>query len=153
MPNIEEVVNAQAERLLAIPGCTAVAVGKKTVGGVRTDQDAIILHVDRKYDAEQPIPAAVAGFPTDVVEQRFDFRELATDPFARAEPLIGGLSIAGYSAPGDYGSIGCFIEADGTVNPVVKGVYLLTNRHVWRGPSIPAPNRWSSSLAGWSARS
>ena len=103
MPNIAEVVNAHTERLLALPGCTAIAVGKKTIGGIRTDQDAIVLHVDRKYDAETLIPREVDGFPTDVVEQSFDFREMVTDPFKWADPLIGGLAITAYEAPEQYG--------------------------------------------------
>ncbi|MFD9737492.1 trypsin-like peptidase domain-containing protein [Umezawaea sp. NPDC059074] len=141
MSKISEAVDRHAERFLALPGVSAISVGKKSVGGKATDKDAIVLHVDRKQDQGDPartIPADLDGHPTDVVEQTFDFRTTATDPFERHDPVIGGLSITAFLDPDKYGSIGCFIRADGTVNGVPAGDYLLTNHHVAASATEPS---------------
>jgi len=133
MSKISEAVDRHAERFLALPGVSAISVGKKSVGGVRTDKDAIVLHVDRKQDQGDPtrtIPADLDGHPTDVVEEVIRIKRLSTDPFERHDPMISGISVTSYLTPGQYGSIGCFIVADGSVKEVPKGLYLLTCHHV-----------------------
>ena len=133
MSKIDEAFERAKHRLLRLPGCTAVSIGRKVVGGARTDQDAIVLHVARKgdqTDAGTTMPAMIEGFPTDVVEMTYSFKDMSTDPFEKHDPVFGGLSISPLEDIGSYGSIGCFIQADGTVAKVPAGTYLLTNRHV-----------------------
>ncbi len=133
MPTIGEVLEHHRQDLLAIPGCTAVSIGKKAVAGQRTATDCIVVHVSRKGSPREPgteVPLQVEGVPTDVVEREFNFALTGTDPMERFDPVIGGISITSREDPGPFGSTGCFIRADGTVGNVTAGAYLLTNEHV-----------------------
>ncbi len=63
-----------ADQLRAIPGVLSVKVGWKEIGGVTTTLAAIVVGVARKLPrhelaAEDLIPAAIDGIPTDVVER------------------------------------------------------------------------------------
>ncbi|MFD4637292.1 trypsin-like peptidase domain-containing protein [Lentzea sp. NPDC058436] len=132
MPNIDEVLERHKERLLDLPGCTGVSLGRKVAGGTTTDEIAIVLHVAHKgdQDPDTAMPATIEGFPTDVVEATYRFENMSTDPFERHDPLFGGISVTALEDSSNYGTIGCFVKADGTVATVRAGVYLLTNRHV-----------------------
>jgi hypothetical protein len=141
--DVHSILERHKARLLAIPGATAVAIGKKTTGGETTDVDSIVVFVARKGDPgrdEDRVPQTIEGVPTDVVERAFDFRPLATDPFARLDPLIGGISLTAVEDPEAWGTIGCFIAADGTVAGVPAGTYLLTNKHVVQVAAVPGAN-------------
>jgi|ERR1700733_8312697 len=134
------VIERHKATLLAIPGATAVAIGKKTTGGQTTERDSIVVFVASKGEPAQEadrIPTEIEGIPTDVVEREFDFRSLATDPFERHDPLIGGISLTAIEDSHGYGTIGCFIAADGTVVGVPAGPYLLTNMHVVQVAAAP----------------
>ncbi|MEU8927203.1 hypothetical protein AB0D10_40860 [Kitasatospora sp. NPDC048545] len=127
----------QAE-LLGRRGCTGVAVARKEVGGRTTDTLSITVYVRNKradLSVEELIPPMIGGFPTDVVEEderRFEL--LGTDPFAQHDPLFGGIAIAAWELPKDYGSLGCFIRTTGRPNEGIDaGDYLLTCRHVLVG--------------------
>jgi hypothetical protein len=138
------VLERHKASLLAIPGATAVAIGKKSTGGTSTDVDSIVVFVARKGDPPQGadrVPAEIEGVPTDVVERVFDFRPLATNPFERLDPLIGGISLTAIEDPQAWGTIGCFIAADGAVAGVPAGPYLLTNMHVVQVAAAVGANR------------
>lgn len=135
MTDINATLERHKERLLAIPGCTAVAIGNKIVAGRTQNVHSIVVFVKEKrgdVDPAQAVPKEIDGVPTDVVQREFDFRPTATNPFARFDPVIGGVSITSYEALSDYGTIGCFITAGlAAVPPVIAGTtYLLTNEHV-----------------------
>ena len=58
-----------------LPGCISVSIGYKYKDGVRTEQIAVILGVQKKLSPAdlasqgiEPIPAEVEGAPTDVIE-------------------------------------------------------------------------------------
>jgi hypothetical protein len=135
-----DALELHQQRLLGIPGCTAVAVGKKIIGGEETDTEAIVVFVSRKGEPaqhEDRVPAEIEGIQTDVVEREFGFIPTATDPMERFDPLIGGVSITSFTDSATCGSVGCFIAADGTKPQVPAGTYLLTNTHVVLAASDP----------------
>lgn len=112
-----------AERdLLRYPGVTGVDVGYKYVRGRRTTTLAIRVFVEHKgrFAESDRIPAAVAGYPTDVVEDRPQFLE---DTRAY-DPLEGGISIGP-----------CRLELAGTLGMIVidnatRSLMALSNFHV-----------------------
>lgn len=136
MADLHATVGAHKRRLLSLPGCTAVAIGKKIVNGQQSDIDCITVFVRKKglYDPPNEIPKEIDGVPTDVVEREFSPVPLSTDPFERFDPLIGGISVTAHDIPGGYGTIGCFITSNGTAAAapmqVQPGTYALTNYHV-----------------------
>ena len=107
MPSIDEVI-AIKERVeaqfLGAPGVTGIDVGYKVVGGQRTDQVAIRVHVAAKTDNipdDQRVPAEIEGVVTDVLERRYELHVL-TQPLADMSPqadtthyatLQGGVSM------------------------------------------------------------
>jgi hypothetical protein len=73
MPTLETVrsVKARAEdQLMRMPGVTGVGVAYKYVGGRRTDELSIRVHVERKRDVPlaEAIPPEIEDVKTDVVE-------------------------------------------------------------------------------------
>jgi hypothetical protein len=130
---LTEILEKHKARLLALPGCTGVAIGYKEVKGEVIDQPAIIVFVKRKQNnvaADHLVPEALDGHPTDVIEKTFGFKLTATDPFARFPQLIGGLSITPRDNPPTWGSVGCVIHTTGNAHVPHAGDYLLTNHHV-----------------------
>lgn len=92
MPSVDEII-AIKERVeaqfLNAPGVTAVDVGYKEVGGERTGQIAIRVHVAAKTDAipdDQRVPAEIEGVLTDVLERRYELQVL-TQQLVDAAPL------------------------------------------------------------------
>jgi S1-C subfamily serine protease len=127
-------MDERRDELLALPGVTGVAIGRKEVHGESTGELAVIVFVERKLPEREITRNTVRlrlpqDVPTDVVEREFDIVELATNPLQRYEPMYCGLSISTVAVPTSYGSIGCFIRTDGNAN-VPAGTYLLTNEHV-----------------------
>jgi hypothetical protein len=106
MATVDELVAIKErveQELLGRPGVTGVDVGYKEVGGERTDQIAIRVHVARKTDDiphEERIPEQIEGAVTDVVERRYELH-VATAPLdfsAQADTthyatLEGGISM------------------------------------------------------------
>ena len=106
------VKQAAASRLRAYPHVTGVGVGFKEVGGVRTDQVAIRVYVDRKLPRAQlpaadVLPELVEGVPVDVIEARFEVHG-GPDPAEhrrRHNPMTGGISV-GNAVLGGSGTLG-----------------------------------------------
>jgi hypothetical protein len=83
MPAVDDVI-AIKERVeaqfLGAPGVTGVDVGYKEVGGQRTEQVSIRVHVAQKTDNvpdDQRVPAEIEGVATDVLERRYEPQVLA----------------------------------------------------------------------------
>lgn len=113
--------------LLKLPGCTGVAIGEKQVRGEGTGQIAIVVFVKEKMTRvadEHRVPPALNGVTTDVV-QRDDLaiQLIATDPFARFQEMICGISVTPQAVPAHWGTIGLFLEIE-------QRDYLLTCQHV-----------------------
>jgi hypothetical protein len=138
------VLERHKRRLLAIPGVRAVAIGYKAVGGESTDVECIVVFVASKGPPGDPadvVAPEIEGVPTDVVQREFAFRPTVVNPFARYDPIFGGLSMTAIEDPHAHGTIGCFIAADGHVVGVPAGPYLLTNMHVVQIAAAAGANR------------
>jgi hypothetical protein len=116
--------------LLKKKNVVLVARGKKTVGGVKTDRDAIIVGVSKKITPrtkaaaqlgyDNLVPQSIDGVETDVIEVG-EIRALAVDRTKKWRPAPGGVSI------------GHFAITAGTLGMVVKkgGIrHILSNNHV-----------------------
>lgn len=67
------VKEAHLQELLAYPNVVGVGIGFRSVGGVRTDQVAVVVMVRSKQPAagmppEQLLPNELEGVPVDVQE-------------------------------------------------------------------------------------
>ena len=153
---MKPVKEAREEELLHIPGVTGVDIGRKFVGGDKTDELAIRVYVAEKKPLDdipegEQIPKSIEGIKTDVVQRRFvlhplmmrvaDMRLLSDT--ANYDPLRGGISIGpcrsvfmdvadaacqGAPGPGWYQFVGTLgcIVIDNTT----KNRMLLSNFHV-----------------------
>jgi len=75
---IRELKQERGRELMERYGAHAIGVGRKTVGGERTDELALIFYVERKGETEHPVPPILehrpqeggeaVAVPTDVVE-------------------------------------------------------------------------------------
>ncbi|MGH8948601.1 MAG: hypothetical protein ACRDXF_07050 [Acidimicrobiia bacterium] len=102
-PELKRVKRAAEAEFLNRPGVTGVDIGYKEVDGKPTDVIAIRVLVQNKRDVrpEDRIPEAIEGFPTDVIQRRFepqvltrDGADLVTQVDAKEyEQLKGGISI------------------------------------------------------------
>ena len=138
--------------LLQRAGVTAVDVGYKYVGGVRTEEVAIRVMVARKrpdVDANEKVPSDIQGVKTDVIERTYFLhagaaaapvappvpgnRKKVADITLQADagnydPVKGGISIGPCRAVGGYvyvGTLGAIVKDNATGNPL-----LLSNFHV-----------------------
>jgi len=73
MAEIQKVKEKHEDELLELENCVSVGVGKKEVGGMETDEDAIVVGVkekipEDKLDSNQIVPPEIEGFKTDVQE-------------------------------------------------------------------------------------
>ena len=75
-PALKRAKKAVEKDLLNRPGVTGVDIGFKEVGGKRTEQLAIRVLVRKKRDVrpEERLPKTIEGFPTDVIERRYQRR-------------------------------------------------------------------------------
>src|SRR4051812_47567617 len=85
MPSVDDLI-AIKERVeaeyLGRPGVTGIDVGYKEVGGERTDEVAIRVHVDRKSDsvpADQRVPDDIEGAVTDVLERSYELQVVSAE--------------------------------------------------------------------------
>ncbi len=137
-PAFQEAYERAREQFARIDGVVGVAFGQKKTAGQYKDDIAIVVYVREKKDpldlpADQIIPAAFEGYPTDVriVRQRkFD----VCDNTAKFETIQGGIQIAGrMDATGHFfmGTLGCIVKKRGDSGR--ENVYLLSNLHVLYG--------------------
>jgi len=135
MRRATEAKRAAAGRLRAYPNVIGVGVGLKEVGGVRTDQVAIRVYVERKLprsrlaDAEV-LPDEIDGVPIDVIEARFEVHG-GPDPTdehrLRHNPMVGGISV-GNEVLGGSGTLGGSVFDNRTRQDL-----MLSNWHVLCG--------------------
>src|SRR5919204_3267545 len=80
MPSVDELITIKERveaQFLGQPGVTGVDVGYKEVGGQRTDQLAVRVHVEAKTDDipdDQRVPGEIEGAVTDVLERRYELQ-------------------------------------------------------------------------------
>lgn len=144
-PEFSDLAQHQADAqdvLLALPNVVGVALGRKTVGGVETDQRALVVLVKEKLDAqalpvEALVPRAVHGVATDVREVGVIRAPEPVLPLAtiqgvsltrRARPAQGGISVGHERVTA--GTIGaCCFDASSFPGMPAK-YYILSNNHV-----------------------
>jgi hypothetical protein len=140
-PALRRAKEAIEKHLLNGPGVTGVEIGFKEVGGKRTDQLAIRVLVRKKRDVriEERVPESIEGFPTDVIERRYELQVITLD----AEELLAQVDTQQYESLKGGISIGPCRLVGGTVlggtlalpvkdNATGKGM-LLSNFHVLCG--------------------
>lgn len=138
MSDPRELKKRVAERLLALDGVHAVAVGGKTVDGRPTGELAIRIFTVHKRPLEeipedQRIPPEIEGVPTDVVEEPIPtIKQVAgIDPTKQNldtgehRPIIGGSQIVREGRGGE-GTLGCLCRVIGDPKTVIA----LTCHHV-----------------------
>ena len=141
----QEIIKKNKKELLDIPLVHGISIGYKEVGGVKTDQIALVAFVFEKLDSNQlkereifsnVVSGIEAGIVTDVVTKARP-RELflkvskqaldVTEDTSKYRPLIGGCRIATESATHYHFGTGGFM-ADSTSSSSQKNI--VTNYHV-----------------------
>lgn len=153
---IRSVKASHEDRLLSLPGVSAVDIGKKFVKGKATEETAIRVYVEKKKSKKEVpsaevIPAEIDGVKTDVIERKIvlhnrvalsEIRRMADT--TQYNPLVGGISIGPCTAVGGFvfvGTLGCFVKDRGN-----SELLMLTNFHVlaekWAaGEKVCQPSR------------
>ena len=168
---VHEVKDKCCSTLLRNVHVNYVAVSLKKKAGQSTDTPTILVAVKKKLPLaelsdEEKIPAFLDGVPTDVIEgdlnlvklgdilnQQQDVEPTAdlsaaltkvgnVDPFDYSDTVTSGMSMAKYSKPMAYGTVGCFVTVTGS--PKLSGItvgdsYLVTCQHVVQGASSQDP--------------
>jgi len=151
---VKQEVEAQ---LLNYPGVTGVDIGYKEVQGRRTDQLAVRVLVNRKRADLRPedrVPESVGGFPTDVIERRYELQVLAVDAellvvqadTASYDSLRGGISIGPCRPVGGTvlgGTLALVVQDRATGKPMLLGnFHVMCGDHTWAvGDAIAQPAR------------
>ncbi len=138
LSKIVQIKEAAEADLLKRPGVTAVDVGYKYVGGQKTDQIAIRVHVAEKKNVspDQKIPETIDGVKTDVLQNQFVLQavtmpETDIQPQLDAQfydPLQGGISIGPCRAVNGFifaGTLGAIVFDNASNTPM-----MLSNFHV-----------------------
>ncbi len=125
-------------RYLAQPGVTGIDVGYKFVGGVKTDEVAIRIHVAskrRSVPKAQLVPAEIDGAVTDVLERTYELQVAQRDvgvgllaDTVHYTTLEGGISIGPSRVVGGSifaGTLGAIV-----IDNVTNQRAALTNFHV-----------------------
>lgn len=128
MLEADRLKNEHEGSLIAKQGVVGVGVGEKWINGVPSDQQAIIVFVEKKrtkrgiiqkFSAADIIPDEIGGVPTDIIEVGKIVKQSFTQ---RLRPLKPGFSVGHRDiTAGTIG--GFFLDADG--EPVI-----LSNNHV-----------------------
>jgi hypothetical protein len=156
-PALRQAKEAIEKELLNYPGVTGVDIGYKEVGGRRTDQLAIRVLVKKKRPDVRPeerVPETVAGFPTDVIERRYELQVLALDAelltlqadTQHYESLRGGISVGPCRLVGGTvlgGTLGLVVKDNATGKPMLlSNFHVLCGDQTWAvGDAISQPAR------------
>jgi hypothetical protein len=121
---VQQSKRRNEDRLLRMRNVVAVGVGFKIVGGVQTNQPAVVVSVAKKLPLVQlpeaaRVPQTVGGIQTDVVETGPIFA--LQDPTQKMRPARPGISIGHYQITA--GTLGCLVQRSGQV-------FILSNNHV-----------------------
>jgi len=121
---IRGILSTHRELLLKRLNVVATGIGYKKTGGTKTSTLCIVCSVKKKVKAEQLsaqdlVPTAVGGMPTDVVETGV-IRALQA-PTGRFRPAPGGVSVGHVAITA--GTLGCWVNKNGQK-------VILSNNHV-----------------------
>jgi hypothetical protein len=121
---IRGILSANREQLLKRLNVVATGIGYKETGGTKTSTLCIVCSVKKKVKANQLsaqdlVPTAVAGMPTDVVET--GVIRVFQAPTGRFRPAPGGVSVGHVAITA--GTLGCWVNKNGQK-------VILSNNHV-----------------------
>lgn len=121
---IRGILSTQREQLLKRTNVVATGIGYKQTGGAKTSTLCIVCSVKKKVKADRLsaqdlVPSAVDGMPTDVVETGV-IRALQA-PTGRFRPAPGGVSVGHVAITA--GTLGCWVTKNGRK-------VILSNNHV-----------------------
>ncbi len=121
---IRGTLSTNRQQLLKRLNVVATGIGYKQTDGTKTSTLCIVCSVKKKVKAEQLsaqdlVPTAVAGMPTDVVETGV-IRAFQA-PTGRFRPAAGGVSIGHVAITA--GTLGCWVNKNGRK-------VILSNNHV-----------------------
>ncbi len=161
LSKIVQIKEAAEADLLKRPGVTGVDVGYKYVGGQKTDEIAIRVHVAEKKDVppDQKVPETIDGVKTDVLANQFVLHTVSmpeTDIHPELDanlydPLQGGISIGPCRAVNGFifaGTLGAIVLDNASNTPM-----MLSNFHVMcvdNGWQVGDPMVQSSRIDGGS---
>jgi hypothetical protein len=156
-PELRRAKSVAERELLNRPGVTGVDIGYKEVGGSPTNLMAIRVLVNHKRDVPPPerIPETIEGFPTDVIERRFELHPLAVDAGALLQAatdpkeysaLTGGISIGPCRLVHGRawgGTLGALVTDNATGRPMIlSNFHVMAVDHSWSaGDAIVQPSR------------
>jgi hypothetical protein len=121
---IRGILSANREQLLKRLNVVATGIGYKETGGTKTSTLCIVCSVKKKVKANQLsaqdlVPTAVAGMPTDVVET--GVIRVFQASTGRFRPAPGGVSVGHVAITA--GTLGCWVNKNGQK-------VILSNNHV-----------------------
>ncbi|ASK30016.1 hypothetical protein CEY12_07795 [Chryseobacterium sp. T16E-39] len=146
------------------PEITSLGVALKTINNSLTQTLSYTFGVKKKLalsEVTHPIPSAIFGCPTDVIELEIDQEPLSSDDVTevttrneKTDPLIGGISI---SANGTLKKRGKEVASSGTLGVMVHKrtddkPYMMTCAHVLVGSStrldsdVCQQSKWRTTL-------
>lgn len=137
MTDVHWVKRQTRDYLLGKPGVVACGVGFKEIGGVSTDEQCVVVSVERKIPAAELaasdlIPRALGLVRTDVREVGV-IRALpglianVKGPADRYRPAPGGVSIGHIEVTA--GTLGCLVRRGGDL-------FILSNNHVLANSNV-----------------
>lgn len=142
--NFASELKMHKRRLMRTPNVVGVGRGYKTAGGMRTEDEAIVVLVERKLSPSEltnalMVPAKLVGLPTDVVEVGRLRALEAVQPrgsgrMGRIRPAPGGVSIGHPDITA--GTLGAIVYDRQTGYP-----YILSNNHVLANSSTRLTGR------------
>jgi len=163
--HIQQIKRKIEDDLLAREGVTGVDIDYKIKDGVKSNELAIIIFVDKKHDvpSAMEIPKLIHGIKTDVWEGTFTpysmnlkevdnlSQNIVYDPIA--SPMIGGISVGPFDLA-IYGTLGVVLETTYGVRMILSSAHVLASSpHTIHGnhisqPALPHGGHWPESDAG-----
>lgn len=146
---IKEIKRKNEQALKRKNGVIGVAIGKKETGGVKTDQDAILVLVRKKKGEKQLlssdlVPKEIKGIRTDVIEVG-DIRALS-DPTIKYRPAMGGVSLGHYAIT--TGTFGTLVTGEDGKKYILSNNHVLANENAAQtGDSIYQPGPYDGGTS------
>jgi hypothetical protein len=164
---LKRTKQAVEQDLLGRPGVVGVGIGYKEVGGKPTDRLAIRVLVEEKRDVpdEERIPPTIEGYPTDVLQRRYEPHGPAASAEAPAPPgqrpvqadggrydvLVGGISVGPQRLVRGRaigGTLGAIVKDDASGEPMMLSCFhvLAGDRSASAGDAVVQPARPEGGL-------
>lgn len=149
--HIQQIKKKVEDELLNRDGVTAIDIDYKVKKGVKTNELAIIVFVEKKYDIspELQIPKKIEGVKTDVWEGTFSPYSMPTKEVDKtsktilnevmANPIIGGVSVGPFDL-NSYGTLGVVLDTSFGMKMMISSAHVLASGpHTAPGNPISQP--------------